>query len=429
VNDADLAALLRDHAARHRIPGAAVGLLRDGQVMTAYAGVADVTTAEPITSETLFSVGSLTKSMVATVIAGLAGEGRLSLDDPVATHVPELRGGSWAERASVRDLLANRSGLPLRKELEFGFGGHPDGDDAALSRLVAGIDPRAPAAEVWSYTNVGWCVLGRVIESTTGAPWETAMDRHLFAPAGMGGTTFATEPGSRSQVSGHEITATGAVPVGPLVSRAYGPAGTSVLGTVTDLLRFAALHLEDASLASLRVEHDEIAIHGWLEGWGLGWGHFAWSGADVWGWDGLINGERSVLRLAPEQRAAIVLMTNGSTGRGMYRSFFADLVESWLGISFPSLRLVPMPGIAGDLARFAGTYAWPDRAIEITATPGGLVLLGDDRQVALLPLDGRAFLINATDPDNPTVTFGAFDADGRPGVLYSMLWGLPRVTR
>ena len=62
------------------MPGAAIGILREGTATTAYFGVADVSTGTPVTTDTLFSVGSLTKSMVATVIARLAEAGRLSLD-------------------------------------------------------------------------------------------------------------------------------------------------------------------------------------------------------------------------------------------------------------------------------------------------------------------------------------------------------------
>ena len=171
------------------MPGAAIGILRDGLVTTAYCGVADTRTGEPVTSETLFSVGSLTKSMVASVVAGLAEAGRLSLDDPVARHIPELRETDWAQRATVLDLLANRSGLPLSAKLEFGFADHKAEDDAALSRLaaeavsVAGVakgGSAASAPQPWSYTNLGWCLLGRVFETATDAPWERAMQRHLF---------------------------------------------------------------------------------------------------------------------------------------------------------------------------------------------------------------------------------------------------------
>ena len=192
------------------------------------------------------------------------------------------------------------------------------------------------------------------------------MRAHL-ADAGMRETTFATGAVTTRRASGHEVTAEGPVPVEPLVARAYGPAGTSAVSTVTDLLRFAALHLEDPSLAALRAVHAEVSICGWLDAWCLGWARFDWEGGPVWGWDGVISGERSVLRIVPEHRAAVVLMTNGSTGRAMYRSLFADLMESLFGISVPPLRLDASPGAAGDLSRFAGVYAWPDRRVEVTA--------------------------------------------------------------
>jgi CubicO group peptidase (beta-lactamase class C family) len=384
-------------------------------------------TGEPVTPGTRFSAGSLTKSMVATVVAGLAEAGRLSLDDPVAAHVPELRTSGWAGRASVRDLLANRSGLALRAGLEFGFAGRKDQDDGALSRLVADAAAGGPAGGFWSYTNVGWCVLGRVIETAAGAVWEDAMRRQLFDRAGMSGTAFVTGGASERRATGHEITADGPVPVVPLTARAYGPAGTSAVTTVTDLLRFAALHLQDPPLAWLRAVHAEVPIYGWLDAWCLGWARFDWNGGPVWGWDGLVNGERSVLRLVPGHQAAVVLMTNSSTGRAMYRSLFAEVMASLSGISVPPLRLDAAPGAAGDLSRFAGVYAWPDRQVDVTATADGLLISSEDSQTEALPLDERTFLVAPADPDNPTVTFGAFDPAGRPQVLYDMLWGLPRV--
>jgi CubicO group peptidase (beta-lactamase class C family) len=364
--------------------------------------------------------------MVATVIARLAEAGQLSLDDPVAEHVPELRGTGWAERATLRDLLANRSGLPLRTDLEFDFAGRKDEGDGVLSRLAADVAAVVPAANFWSYTNVGWCLLGRVIETATDAAWADAMQHHL-ASAGMRETTFAPDAIPTRRASGHEVSTDGPVPVDPLVGRAYGPAGISVASTVTDLLRFAALHVEDSSLAALRAVHAKVAIYGWLDSWCLGWAWFDWKGDEVWGWDGLVNGERSFLRIVPEQRAAVALMTNSSTGRAMYRSLIADLMESSFGISVPPLHLDASPGAAGDLSRFTGVYAWPDQRVEVRAVGSGLFIKDEDDETEALPLDERTFLVDPMDPDNPTVTFGAFDAAGRPGVLYDMLWGLPRL--
>ena len=422
----DLAELLREHAVRHSVPGAAIGVLREGAATTACYGVADIRAGWPVTPGTRFSAGSLTKSMVATAISFLADTGRLALDDPVAAHVPELRASEWAGRAALRDLLANRSGISLRAGLEFGFADWQDEDDGVLSRLVADATAGGRAGNVWSYTNVGWCVLGRVVENATGAVWEDAMRRQLLDRAGMSGTAFLTGGATERRARGHEITADGPMPVEPLTARAYGPAGTSAVTTVTDLLRFAALHLEDPSLAVLRAVHAEVPIYGWLDSWCLGWAGFGWEGGQVWGWDGLVTGERSFLRIVPRQQVAVVLMTNASTGRAMYRSLFADLMDSLCGISVPPLRLDPSPGAAGDLSRFAGVYAWPDRQVDVTATVSGLLISDGPGQTEALPLDERTFLVDAADPDNPTVTFGAFDAAGRPGVLYDMLWGLPR---
>jgi CubicO group peptidase (beta-lactamase class C family) len=395
--------------------------------MTAYFGVADVTTGDPITAKTCFSIGSLTKSMVATVIARLAEANRLSLDDPLRQHVRELRRARWAEGATLRDLLANRSGLPLSAGLEFDFASRSDGDDGALSRLVADIPVDQPGTTLWSYTNVGWCVLGRVIETTAGVTWEDAMQRHLFDKAGMRDTVFAYDNSIRKpRARGHVIKTNGPVPVAPIVTRAYGPAGTSVLSTVTDLLRFAALHLDDPSLVALRRVHAEVPIYAWLDSWCLGWAWFNWPGGQVWGWDGLISGERSVCRIVPEHRAAVVLMTNSSTGRAMYRSLFADLMDSLFGISVPPLRLECSIEDA-DLSRFAGLYGWPDQQITVEATERRLLIKSEHNEAEALPLDERTFLVDPLDPENPTVTFGTFDPRGRPQVIYRMLWGLPRL--
>ena len=419
MGDPDLTRLLGDHASVHSVPGAAIAILRDGEVTSACSGIADLRTGEPVTPETCFAVGSLAKTMVATALARLASESVLSFDDPAAEHVPELRGG-WGERITVRDLLANRSRLPLRADVEFS-----DSDDD-LSRFAAEIANGKPTAGFWSYTNAGWSLLGRALETLTGLTWEEAMRATLLVPLGMDDTTFTTQAVAEPRAAGHELTAAGPVPAEPWAPRALGPAGSTMSSTTGDLLRFAAAHLDDPALAALRETHAEIRIHGWLDAWCLGCARFDWDGGPVWGWDGLVSGQRAVLRLFPEQRAAVAVLTNGSTGRAMCRSLFGELMPSLIGVSPPPLNLEPTPR-AGDLTRFAGIYAWPDRMWTVEAPGPALAMDGDGHTYEALPIGDRTFLVDPEDPDNPTVTFGAFDDAGRPGVLYVMLWGLPRI--
>jgi hypothetical protein len=118
----------------------------------------------------------------------------------------------------------------------------------------------------------------------------------------------------------------------------------------------------DPSLAVLRSPSAEVRICAWLDAWCLGWARFDWDGGPVWGWDGLISGSRAILRLVPRQRGAVVLLTNGSTGRALYRSLFPILMEAWFAIGMPALRLEPAPSAAGDLARLRACTPGPTGA-------------------------------------------------------------------
>jgi hypothetical protein len=104
-----------------------------------------------------------------------------------------------------------------------------------------------------------------------------------------------------------------------------------------------------------------------------------------------------------------------------------ELMQACSVSAWPALRLEPSPGAAGDLSRFAGVYAWPDRRWDVMATDTTLMMKGAPGTIEALPIDDCTFLVDAHKPDTPSMTFGPFDDSGRPGALYQMLWGLPRV--
>lgn len=422
-----LALLLQRQATVHDVPGAALGILRHGEWVAVYCGVTDIRSASPVTASSRFSIGSLTKSMVASAVAVLDAEGHLSIDDPVASRVPELSRCPWAETATLRDLLANRSSVPLRAALEFGFDEHDGDDDEALARLVQHVAREAPSGEHWSYANVGWCVLGRAIEMVSETVWEEAMPR-LLAPAGLAETMWTTSP-TVDRVVGHLASPGGPIPVGPLLSRAFSPAGATVASTLEDLLRFAAWHLADGTLEPLRVVHADVSIPGWFDAWGLGLARFVWGDVEVWGWDGVVNGQRSVLRLLPDRDGAIVVLANGSAGRALARPVLEEVGRAWFGVQVATVSLDPSPDEPRQLTSYTGVYGWPDRRVDVTELSHGLLVREDGIAKEAIPLDRRAFLVDRDDPDTPTITFDDFDSAGRPGVLYDMVWGLGRLAR
>ena len=405
-----------------------MGLLRDGDHDLAAHGVADVRTGVATTTATPFAVGSLTKSMVATVIAGLAAEGRVSLEDPPAMHVPEVADRDWARRASVRTMMANRSDIPLRTAWEFGFEGRPEDDADALRRLVADLGPSqatsGAAGGPWSYSNAGWCVLGRVVETVTGLAWEEAMRSRL---GGLRDTSYGVTRAAGC-AAGHEDSAAGPVPVMTVPSRAYAPAGTTTVSTAADLLRLAGWHLEEPGLA--------VTARGTRGG-----AHQRLARRVVPGMGALRLGAGARMGLGRADRWSAVVPPPAARAPGGRRPAHQQQPrtppvsdagppphEGRVRDRGTATRTCePTPGAAGDLARFAGRYAWPDHDVVVRATDSALLITDGERTAEALPVDDRSFLVDPADPDNPTMTFGAFDAAGHPGVLYDMLWGLPRI--
>ena len=192
------------------------------------------------------------------------------------------------------------------------------------------------------------------------------------------------------------------------------------------MLRFAALHLDDRDLAELRLEHAAVRIAGWLDGWGLGWARFDATGGHGWGWDGVLPGERSELRLVPDRRTAVVVLTNAEHGRPLIRAVLAELLP---GLTSPYVARAAVAPSTLPLEPYAGRYAWPDLALQVEAAGDHLLVTdAEQKRRPASPLGDGVFLLDPEDPDNPTLTFGGYDERGRPQVLYRMLWGFPRVS-
>jgi uncharacterized protein YbbC (DUF1343 family) len=271
--------LVAEALAQGKMPGCVVCIgRREGIALEkAYGRRAVIPADEPMTTDTIFDLASLTKPVAtATSIMRLVEEGRLRLADPVATHIPEFAAGG-KEKLTVHDLLTHQSGLIADNPLD----DYADGRTRALERIWA-LEPRHPAGETFVYSDVNFIVLGQLVERITGASLDAFARRVAFEPLGMTETGYRPAGPQRGRCAPTEQR-DGAWMRGdvhdPRCWKLGGVAGhAGLFGTATDLARYAAMMLDDGSLGAARVLAPEtvaLMTRGWrIPGGGvrgLGW--------------------------------------------------------------------------------------------------------------------------------------------------------------
>src|SRR5512143_854964 len=180
----DLDAVVGEAMTRLSVPGVAVGILLGGKIHTFGYGVTSVENPLLVTGDTLFQIGSITKTFTGTAVMRLVESGRLELDAPLRKYLPGLRLADEHEAAAVtmQHLLTHTSGWVGDYFEDFGTG------TDALARYVASmaaLPQLTPPGAFWSYNNANFWVAGRVIEVVTGQPWESAIRQLVIEPLGM----------------------------------------------------------------------------------------------------------------------------------------------------------------------------------------------------------------------------------------------------
>jgi len=190
---AEVDRLLRDYATQAHAPGAAWGIVVDGELAhTGTTGFRDVSTQAPVDADTVFRIASMTKSFTAVSILKLRDEGKLSLDDPAERYVPELKSlrypTSDSPRITIRHLLSHAEGFPED---------NPWGDrqlartDAELSQMMRGGIPFSTSpGTAYEYSNYGFAILGRIVSTVSGQRYDEYVDANILRPLGMTSTTL-----------------------------------------------------------------------------------------------------------------------------------------------------------------------------------------------------------------------------------------------
>ncbi|WP_146237376.1 serine hydrolase domain-containing protein [Deinococcus yavapaiensis] len=378
----DLEALTRDLMTEHRVPGLALGLLRDDRPHVLCLGVTSVEHPLQVDEHTLFQIGSLTKTFTATAILRLVEQGRLDLDTPLRTYLPELRlkDESVAARVTLRHLLTHVAGW-----IGDFFEDTGNGDDALaryVDRMVT-LEQITPLGEVWSYNNAAFCLAGRVLEVTTGQTYEQAVRTSLLRPLEMNESFFfPAEVMTRRFVVGH-VKRDGDVRVARPwpIPRSNHPAG-GLASSVTDLLKYARFQLGDgrseagervlASETLRAMQHPESRAHlDWMMG--LGWMFPKVGEERVIQHSGETNGQVSEFWVAPERGLAFALLTNAASGGALAQKVSEWVQQQLLGAdpAVPEGRVVADE----DLEAFAGAYDKLDdgASLDLAVQEGALV--------------------------------------------------------
>jgi len=323
LDAARLDALIQNYVRDTRAPSIAVGIVHGDELVFASAvGLADLATGRPATVDTLYEIGSVTKTFTATLLAMLVDDGVIQLDDPVAPFLPDDHDISdqpeIGDTITFRQLATHTSGLD-RDAPNFAlifFGDHNfDADDLLLA---AGRSPLlfSPGSGR-SYSNLGYALLGLALENCTGQSYDTMLQSRILSPLGMEHTYVADRPEDFADIASGYLRLLTTWPVQPVPSGELSPAG-AIVSNIPDMARYLSANLRavdttDTSRLSAAMRTALTLRVGPACGMSqaLGWqtrddaefNGILWHG-------GVLNGQSAFVAIAPEADTGVVVLTN-----------------------------------------------------------------------------------------------------------------------
>ncbi|GAA1858893.1 serine hydrolase domain-containing protein [Actinomadura bangladeshensis] len=398
-------------AEEHGVPGVSVAVDAGGRVVEAAAGVLSTATGVAATVDSVFQIGSITKTLTATLVMGLVAEGLVELDAPVDACIPGFR------EATVRQLLCHTAGFEGDVFTDTGKG------DNCLERyveLLADVPQIFEPGEMFSYNNAGYCVLGRIVEVVRGRPFDQCMRDHLFTPLGM---THASSDPYEAILHRAAVGHLGGRPAPAwAMARSNAPAGSMLAMTPRDLLAFARSHLTDDGLRAMREPQVALPEIGWGTAWGLGWELYDLPGGPVFGHDGNTIGQSAVLRIDPGRDLSVAVFTNGGDRKRLMKEILGRVVE------LPA-EPVPDPATRPDAGRCAGVYVSSTSETTVSAdaqgrlwleqVPLGLAVEAGDEPYRTELLGWRGDSLLPAEPGHGPVAFLGDDGEGRARYLHT----------
>jgi CubicO group peptidase (beta-lactamase class C family) len=365
--DADrLSVTLSALARKYQVPGAQLAIHQRGETVALEVGELRYESGRPVTQNAAFPIGSITKTFTATVAMILVADGDLGLDAPLGEHLPELD-HDLGNELTLRQVLSHTGGLAEG----------PDSPEALASIRRYLLDQCRsqnlvlPPGTGFSYSNIGYVLIGHLIEIITGMTWWDAIESILLWPLRIEPTfiepTFigaaGCRPLGRPLATGHSVnTAVRRIrPVTQSLVLAEAPAG-GLAASASDLLALGLIHLDGRGSALLPTEYAEqmrqavpsAQPFGLADGWGLGLAVFRHGDAVCVGHDGNAVGTACYLRVDPVNGSVVAFTSNANVGLLMWQELCAELRRAALPIGSYSATealgqpTTPPPGCVGS---------------------------------------------------------------------------------
>lgn len=350
-----LDAFMQREMERWQIPGAAIAIVKDGEIIVSRGfGVTNTKTKQMVNDETLFMVASNSKAFTGTSLALLENQGKISLDDPITRYLPwlDLEDDCATEMATIKDMLTHRIGFQTFQGDFLHWGSN-------LNRreLLERMDSHTAQFQFrngYGYCNVGFLAAGEVIPVVSGLSWDDFVATQIFQPLGMSrsSTTFHALQEDKNACLAYTLNR------GQLEEIPYenidnlGPAA-SINSCVKDLAQWLIMNSQEGMVNNVQLFPAEVIeatttpynISGENRGglfpthfelYGLGWFMSDYSGKKMVWHDGGANGFVTTTCFLPEIDLGIVVLTN-TDANWFYEAMKIQIVEAYLGLPYRNI--------------------------------------------------------------------------------------------
>ena len=316
--------------AEWEVPGCAIACVRDGDVVLAAGwGRRNVETGFPVTSDTLFAIGSVTKAFTVATVGALVDDGLLEWERPLRDYLPELRlhDPVVTDRLSVVDLLAHRSGLPRH---DLAWLGHPGRSRAEMVRRLRFLPLSKDLRQAFQYCNLGYLVAGHLVEVLSGTRWEDYLRTRLLTPLRMDRSQLSVDDmlADPDHAAAYERREGVVVPVPLRPVTAMAPAG-AVNSCAADMTRWLLAQLTGGQVDGQAVMSPGTVVRqhaphmvlpenrtfpaSTRHAYGLGWLIGQYRGHRLAEHSGGIDGFQTECMLLPDDGIGVAVMTNTSS--------------------------------------------------------------------------------------------------------------------